>query len=124
MFKAYSSLLKDERDLLLPKNGALEQINWLAIPLQILPRPAGKPRRLELLRSLEAHGIQTRVLFSGNVTRHPAYRAYLQDFPNADKIMRDGFLLGCHHGMTEEDVRRVCGEIKAYLHAAPTAVKA
>jgi hypothetical protein len=25
---------------------------------------------------------------------------YLDDFENADRIMKDGFLLGAHHGMT------------------------
>ena len=82
--------------------------NWLAIPLQT-------NRRLDLLNYLEEHNIQTRVTFAGNVTRHPIYRQYLQDFPNADLVMKKGFLLGAHHGMTIEDVDYVCETIKDFF---------
>jgi CDP-6-deoxy-D-xylo-4-hexulose-3-dehydrase len=81
--------------------------NWLAIPLQC-------PNRLELVNYLEDHEVQTRVTFAGNITRHPAFREYLGDFENADKIMRDGFLLGAHHGLTIEDVDRVCDLLKSF----------
>jgi CDP-4-dehydro-6-deoxyglucose reductase, E1 len=80
---------------------------WLAIPLQ-------HPKRLDLLMYLEERNVQTRVTFAGNITRHPAYRAYRQEFKNADKIMANGFLLGAHHGMGLEDVDRVCQHIKEF----------
>lgn len=82
--------------------------NWLAIPLQI-------EDRLGLLNFLEDNNIQTRVTFAGNVTRHPAYRKYLQDFPVADQVMKNGFLLGAHHGMTTQDVDYVCDKIIEYI---------
>ena len=51
---------------------------------------------------------QVRVCFAGNITRHPAYRHYLKDFPVSDKIMEQGFLLGAHHGLNFQDIDRVC----------------
>ena len=57
----------------------------------------------------------TAVCFAGNVTRHPVYREYLKVFPNADRIMAEGFLLGAHHGMTVEDVDYVCDKIKEFF---------
>jgi CDP-6-deoxy-D-xylo-4-hexulose-3-dehydrase len=39
----------------------------------------------------------------------------LETFENADTIMKDGFLLGAHHGMTVDDVDYVCDKIKEYL---------
>ena len=63
---------------------------------------------------MERNNVQTRVTFAGNITRHPAFREYLQDFKNADTIMKDGFLLGAHHGMTIEDVDRVCNLLKTF----------
>jgi CDP-6-deoxy-D-xylo-4-hexulose-3-dehydrase len=78
--------------------------DWLAFPLM-------SKFRLTLLTFLEENNIQTRVCFAGNVTRHPAYREYLDSFPNSDKIMSDGFLLGAHHGMTIDDVDYVCDKI-------------
>jgi dTDP-4-amino-4,6-dideoxygalactose transaminase len=65
---------------------------------------------------LEENNIQTRVTFAGNVTRHPIYREYLQEFTNSDTIMENGFLLGAHHGMTLEDVDYVCDKIKEYFN--------
>ena len=44
----------------------------------------------------------------------PAFREYLGDFENADRIMKDGFLLGAHHGMTIEDVDHVCNLLKRF----------
>jgi len=105
-FERYIENLKDLKEIVLPDDS--RSPNWLAIPLQC-------PRRLELLRFLEDNNIQTRVTFSGNVTRHPAFRDWLQPFTNADKIMSDGFLLGCHHGMTIEDVDYVCLKLKEFF---------
>ena len=72
-------------------------------------------RRLELLTFLEANNVQTRVCFAGNVTRHPVYREYLEVFPNSDRIMAEGFLLGAHHGMSVEDVDYVCDKMKEFF---------
>lgn len=102
----YLENLKDIPEILLPDDSI--KPNWLAIPLQT-------KRRLELLHYLESQNIQTRVTFAGNVTRHPIYREYLQEFPNADKVMEEGFLLGAHHGMTIEDVDYVCDKIKEFF---------
>jgi len=103
----YLENLKDVKELILPDDSI--KPNWLAIPLQT-------ERRLELLTFLEKNNIQTRVTFAGNVTRHPVYREYLQDFKNADKVMKDGFLLGAHHGMDLEDVDYVCNKIKQFFN--------
>ena len=102
----YLDNLKDVKEILLPNDSI--KPNWLAIPLQT-------ERRLELLTYLEDNGIQTRVTFAGNVTRHPIYREYLQDFTNADTIMKNGFLLGAHHGMNIDDVDYVCNKIKEFF---------
>jgi len=107
VFNRYLENLKDLSDkLVLPINTF--NSDWLAIPFMT-------PRRLELLTYLEENNIQTRVCFAGNVTRHPVYREYLQEFPNADRIMAEGFLLGAHHGMVVEDVDYVCDKIKEFF---------
>ncbi len=106
MIERYLQKLFHVKEIILP-NDSIEP-NWLAIPLQT-------ENRLELLRYLEERNIQTRVTFAGNVTRHPAYRKYLQDFPVADQIMKNGFLLGAHHGMTLKDVDYVCEQIEDFF---------
>ena len=98
----YIKNLNGVGDLILPDDSI--EPNWLAMPIQT-------ENRLELLTFLEQQNIQTRVTFAGNVTRHPVYREYLEDFKNSDIIMKNGFLLGAHHGMTTEDVDYVCDKI-------------
>lgn len=105
MIGRYLKNLKDCPYYTLPDDSVTP--NWLAIPLQC-------PYRLEVVNFLEANDVQTRVTFAGNITRHPAFREYLGEFENADKIMKDGFLLGAHHGMTLEDVDRVCDLLKKF----------
>jgi CDP-6-deoxy-D-xylo-4-hexulose-3-dehydrase len=103
----YLENLKDIEEILLPDDSI--KPNWLAIPLQT-------EKRYELLHFLEDNNIQTRVTFAGNVTRHPIYREYLQPFQNSDIIMKNGFLLGAHHGMTVKDVDYVCDKIKEFFN--------
>lgn len=105
--KRYLENLKDVEEIILPDDSI--EPNWLAIPLQT-------ERRLELLTFLEDNNIQTRVTFAGNVTRHPIYREYLQPFENSDTIMKNGFLLGAHHGMNIDDVDYVCSKIKEFFN--------
>ena len=102
----YLENLKGVEGLILPDDSL--KPNWLAIPLQT-------EDRLGLLTYLESQNIQTRVTFAGNVTRHPVYREYLQEFKNSDTIMKNGFLLGAHHGMNTDDVDYVCEKIINYL---------
>jgi CDP-6-deoxy-D-xylo-4-hexulose-3-dehydrase len=106
MFNRYLENLRDVPEITLPIN--TYDSDWLAIPFMA-------KNRMALLTFLENNSVQTRVCFAGNITRHPVYREYLQDFPNADKVMAEGFLLGAHHGMVLEDVDYVCDKIKEFL---------
>jgi CDP-6-deoxy-D-xylo-4-hexulose-3-dehydrase len=92
-----------------------DEILWLAMPLAC-------PHRIELLKTLEDANIQTRVTMAGNILRHPIYRARFQEqaakeYPVSDQVMREGFLLGCHHGMIVEDVDRVCSVLIEFARA-------
>jgi len=106
MFNRYMERLKDVDAIVLPDNKF--NTDWLAIAFMY-------EKRHELLQFLENNHIQTRVCFSGNITRHPAYREFFQEFVNSDKIMKDGFLLGAHHGMTVDDVDYVCDKIIEFV---------
>ena len=106
VFNRYLENLKDVTDLVMPVNTF--NSDWLAIPFMTKDR-------LGLLTYLEENNIQTRVCFAGNITRHPVYRDYLEVFPNSDKIMAEGFLLGAHHGMTVDDVDYICDKMKEFL---------
>jgi CDP-6-deoxy-D-xylo-4-hexulose-3-dehydrase len=107
LFLRYIENLKDIPQLTMPINRF--HTDWLAIPFMA-------QNRMELLTFLEDNHIQTRVCFAGNVTRHPVYREkYLQSFPNSDRVMAEGFLLGAHHGMTIDDVDYVCSKMVEFF---------
>ena len=67
--------------------------------------------RNSLVQYLESKGIQTRMLFSGNLIKHPCFdemRAsgegyrVVGDLTNTDRIMMDTFWVGVYPGMTDE----------------------
>ena len=68
-------------------------------------------RRNELVQKLEQEGIQTRMLFSGNLIKHPCFDEMRRtgegyrvvgELENTDRIMTDTFWIGVYPGMTEE----------------------
>ncbi len=69
--------------------------------------------REKVVRFIEDKGIQTRMLFSGNLIRHPCfdqlresgegYRV-IDSLGNTDRIMRDTFWVGVYPGMTDDMV--------------------
>ena len=68
--------------------------------------------RMELVKHLESDGIQTRPIFTGNVLRQPAfkkinYKNIGKEYLVADNIMRNSFLIGCHHGLTENHINKI-----------------
>ncbi len=93
--------------------------NWLAYPLTI--RKEAPFTRYDLLKHLEAKGIQTRVLFSGNITRHPVYKQNVflwragSTFNVADFIMSNSFLIGCHNGMGKTEIKYIAETFEEFL---------
>ncbi|EAY10791.1 NDP-hexose 3,4-dehydratase, putative [Trichomonas vaginalis G3] len=83
-----------------------QDILLLALPLEC-------PDRMELIEVLEENEIQPGVTMAGNILRHPIYKEKFPDqakkqYPVADEVMKNGFLIGCHQGLTLSDVDRVC----------------
>jgi CDP-6-deoxy-D-xylo-4-hexulose-3-dehydrase len=82
------------------------ETTWINYPLQLRPELNWSRRDLQI--HLEASGIVTRTIFSGNITRQPMmrgveYRADPEGYPVADQIMFNGVCLPCHPTMTDED---------------------
>ena len=115
--KLRTFLTQYEHFFVLPEELKSSEVYWLAFPITIKD---GAPfTRLELLRYLESKNIQTRLLFAGNILRQPAFKdtkyRVVGKLTNADKIMKDTFVIGAHHGLTEEMVNYVCDTFKNFL---------
>ena len=93
--------------------------NFLAYPI-ILKKNKWFNRK-ELQIYLEKNKIQTRPIFSGNILRHPAFKKLvsnknkLKNFKNSDYIMKNGLLIGCHHGLKDKDIFYIHKIIKKFL---------
>jgi len=69
--------------------------------------------RTEVVEYLEDHGVQTRALFAGNLTKHPCFDALraagtgyriVGTLDNTDRIMEHSFWVGLYPGMTPEKI--------------------
>ncbi|KKP77999.1 MAG: NDP-hexose 3,4-dehydratase [Candidatus Moranbacteria bacterium GW2011_GWF2_35_39] len=118
-FKRLVKNLSKFRDYFyLPTDLPEAEAYWLAFPITI--KDEAPFSRLELLRFLESNNIQTRLLFAGNILRQPAFknvpRRVVGSLTNADKIMKDTFVIGCHHGLTDEMIDYVCKIFEKFIN--------
>lgn len=78
-------------------------------------------QRESVVRYLEEHGVQTRMLFAGNLIKHPCFDEMRKmgkgyrvagTLENTDRIMNDTFWVGVYPGMTDEKLSYVVKIIK------------
>lgn len=77
--------------------------------------------RNEVVRYVEDHGVQTRMLFAGNLIKHPCFDEMRKtgegyrvvgNLENTDRIMKDTFWVGVYPGMTDEMIDYMAKVIK------------
>lgn len=80
--------------------------------------------RAKLVRHIEARGVQTRMLFAGNLTKHPCFDEMRRsgegyrvvgELPVTNRIMRDTFWVGVYPGMTDEMIDYMAQTIREGL---------
>ena len=78
--------------------------------------------RNEVVQYVENHGVQTRMLFAGNLIKHPCFNEMrstgqgyrvVGELTNTDRIMNDTFWVGVYPGMTDEIIDYMAKTIKA-----------
>lgn len=94
------------------------ETGWHMFPFLI--RPESGIRRGDLQRWMEGHGIDTRMVWTGNAARQPAFRdkpMRLPDdgLPNADRVMEWGLILPNNHSLDDEDCRYIGECIDAFV---------
>jgi CDP-6-deoxy-D-xylo-4-hexulose-3-dehydrase len=114
----FSFFRKLNNFFLVPKLSKNIKTNFLAYPILIKKNKFFNREDLQIF--LENNEIQTRPIFSGNILRHPAFkiiRKYnkINNFPNADKVMDSGILIGCHQGLTIKNIKYVTKTIQKFL---------
>ena len=101
--------LEDYRDkIILPHASKNSDPSWFGFMIAL--KPECKRNRNEITRYLEERNIQTRLLFSGNLIKHPCFDEYrgtelyrvVGDLTNTDFVMNRAFWIGVYPGMTTE----------------------
>ncbi|MER7917804.1 MULTISPECIES: lipopolysaccharide biosynthesis protein RfbH [unclassified Streptomyces] len=109
--------LADTPGLLLPRATPGSDPSWFGFALTVLPEAPFE--RYDLLRFLEARKIGTRLLFAGNITRHPGYLdqtfRIVGDLANSDVITERTFWIGVYPGLTGEMVDYVAESIREFV---------
>jgi len=86
-----------------------EDVSYLAYPLVIKNKEI---KRRALMQNLEQRGVETRPLFGCIPTQQPAYAAFKKHYdcklPNADYVGNNGFYIGCHQYLVQEDLEYIC----------------
>lgn len=105
--RLHTALEKVQDKLILPEAAKNSNPSWFGFLISVKPETGIK--RNDLVRCLEEHNIQTRLLFSGNLINHPcfdkirgtdAYRV-AGNLEQTEFIMNHTFWVGVYPGMTD-----------------------
>ena len=118
-FRLFTQFFARHSDqFLLPRQTAELETTWLGYPLII--RDGAGFERADLQQYLDAREIDTRTIWSGNITRQPMlqgarYRTPADGLPNADAVMRSGVLLPLSHALGDDDIAFVTQQVEDFL---------
>ena len=113
--------LEDTQDqLILPAAAEHSEPSWFGF---LITCREGVDRN-RLVQYIESKGVQTRMLFAGNLTKHPCFDEMRKTgggyriaggLENTDRIMADTFWIGVYPGMTDEKIDYMARVIKEGL---------
>ena len=105
LLKAKLSHLNDK--YILPEPSKNSRPSWFGFVLTV----KASVERSKVVNRLEENGVQTRMLFAGNILRHPCFDEMRKEktgfriagkLKNTDRIVEDTFWIGVYPGITEE----------------------
>ena len=108
--------LKYEDMFILPKSEKLADPSWFAYPVTV---STSKIDRHDMVKFFEEKNIQTRLMFSGNLTAHPAYKNVKYrihgNLDISNRILKDSFFLGVYPGITKEMMNYVTKTLDDFM---------
>lgn len=106
--RLHKALEKVQDKIILPEPVENSEPSWFGFLISVKPETG--IQRTEVIKYVEDHNIQTRLLFSGNIIKHPcfdeirgtdAYRV-VGELASTEYIMNNTFWVGVYPGMTDE----------------------
>ena len=103
----------------LPFQNPKVKTGWLAYPVII--KKNSKIKRRDMQIYLEKKGIQTRTIFTGNILKQPVmkkriFKKHPKCNEEADNVMKNGILIGCHQGMNESELKYICRTFNKFIN--------
>jgi CDP-6-deoxy-D-xylo-4-hexulose-3-dehydrase len=94
---------------------------WHMFPIMI--KPESGVRRSLFQQHMEAAGVDTRMVWTGNVTRQPAFKNIAHriapgGLANADRVMETGLILPCNHAIDDEGIEYMCHTVDQFFNGA------
>lgn len=111
-----------EEFLILPKATDNSRPSWFGFVLTVKDKALFN--RDQIVKHLESKNIQTRMLFAGNIVRHPCFdemrkskKGYrvIGKLENTDFIMNNTFWLGVYPGLSQEMLEYISDEIHGFV---------
>lgn len=108
-----------EEYFILPEAAENSDPSWFGFMITV--RKGAGISRQEIVHYLESRNIQTRMLFAGNITKHPCFNEMRKnkkgfrisgELKNTDIVMNDSFWLGVYPGMKEGMIEYMIDQIK------------
>ena len=118
-FNLHTKFLKKySKYFILPKQLPQSKSGWLAYPITITENAPFSRTQMQIF--LEKKNIQTRVVFTGNILRQPGFKNIKakkdkKGYPEADKVMKNGILIACHHGLTRAMIKHIHNSIDEFI---------
>lgn len=115
--RLYEGVKEVSDKLILPEACANSKPSWFGF---LITCKEGVDRN-KVVQYVESKGVQTRMLFAGNLTKHPCFDQMREanegfrivgELKNTDRIMMDTFWVGVYPGMTDEMIDYMAKVIK------------
>ncbi len=116
--RLYKALQEIQDKIILPVPAENSRPSWFGFLISV--KPESRIKRNDVTKYIEEHNIQTRLLFSGNLIKHPcfdqirdtdAYRV-VDSLENTEFIMNNTFWVGVYPGMTDKMIDYMAQVIK------------
>lgn len=102
---------------ILPRALPKAEPSWFALPITVKEN-AGFTRK-EIVTYLESRNIETRMLFSGDILRHPAYMnitcRIAGELTNTEQVIQRTFFIGVYPGLNDEKLDYIKSTLGGYF---------
>ncbi|OGH12444.1 MAG: lipopolysaccharide biosynthesis protein RfbH [Candidatus Levybacteria bacterium RIFCSPHIGHO2_01_FULL_36_15] len=118
-FKTLYEVLKPyKKFLILPRSFSKSDPSWFAFPITVCRNSPFS--RKEIMEFLESNNIETRVLFAGNILKHPGYRDIKHRTPfnlnNSNFVLSNTFFVGIYPGIGKSEMNYMIGVFQSFFN--------